>query len=164
MNPKNRFAFIAIFLLLASPLFLFGQEPHGHTNAHEEGIVMIALEWIEFIVDIVGIAILLIGFLKGTFIFIKMEIDRLRGDKDYAEIFALRNILGSYIIVSLDFLIVSDIIHSVIKPELYELINLGIIVLLRTAIGFFLGKELNELRHELKKEANDNFEELDKKA
>lgn len=161
MNIKKRFVYLAIFLFLAAPLFLLGQEPHNHSNPHEEGIVMVGLEWVEFIVDLVGISILLIGFLKGTFIFIKMEVDRLRGDKDYAEIFALRNILGSYIIVSLDFLIVSDIIHSVIKPELNELINLGIIVLLRTAIGFFLGKELNELRHELKKEAHDNFDEVE---
>jgi uncharacterized membrane protein len=87
--------------------------------------------------------------------FLLLELDRLRGKKDYEELFSLRNILGTYIIISLDFLIVSDIIHSVISPDTKELINLGIIVVLRTSIGFFLGKELNELRKELKEEAHE---------
>ena len=76
-------------------------------------------------------------------------------EKDYEELFQLRNILGTYIIISLDFLIVSDIIHSVVKPELSELLNLGIIVVMRTAIGYFLGKELHELRKELKVEESE---------
>ena len=84
--------------------------------------------------------------------FIRLEIDRILGKKDYEELFSLRNILGTYIIISLDFLIVSDIIHSVISPELNELLGLGIIVVLRTSIGYFLGKELHELRKELKTE------------
>jgi uncharacterized membrane protein len=95
--------------------------------------------------------------------FLRLEFDRLRGKKDYEEIFSLRNILGTYIIISLDFLIVSDIIHSVISPVTSELINLGIIVVLRTSIGYFLGKELNELRKELKEEANEPLKHLEDK-
>jgi uncharacterized membrane protein len=35
------------------------------------------------------------------------------------------------------------------------LLNLGIIVVMRTAIGYFLGKELHELRKELKVEESE---------
>lgn len=140
--------------LIFLPLFIFAQHPEATVESHhKEGhFITAAFEWIEYIADIVGITILVIGFVKGTYMFIRLEIDRLLGRKDHEEIFSLRNILGSYIIISLDFLIVSDIIHSILSPNLYELLNLGIIVVLRTAIGYFLGKELQELRHELKME------------
>lgn len=141
--------------LIFLPFLIFAQHPEGgaESSHHKEGhFVTIAFEWIEYIADIVGITILVIGFVKGTVMFIRLEIDRILGRKDHEEIFSLRNILGSYIIISLDFLIVSDIIHSILSPNFYELLNLGIIVILRTAIGHFLGKELQELRHELKME------------
>lgn len=151
------FRTICLLVLFLLPMALWAQEPHAPVS-HEEphnhfGFLKIVFEWIEMIADIAGIAILAIGFIKGTLMFLHLEYDRLRGRKDYEELFALRNILGTYIIISLDFLIVSDIIHSVVSPQMDELINLGIIVVLRTAIGFFLGKELNELRKELKEEA-----------
>jgi uncharacterized membrane protein len=57
----------------------------------------------------------------------------------------LRRQLGTYILLGLDFYIVSDILHSMIRPELNELLSLGVIVLLRTTIGFFLGKEVAEI-------------------
>ena len=140
-----------IVVLLILPIFLFAQAPHHEEETIEHPSLIIEFfEWVEFAADIVGIAILVIGFLKGLIMFVQLEIDQLRRKKDHKEIFLLRNLLGSYIIISLDFLIVSDIIHSVVNPILEDLINLGIIVVLRTAIGFFLGKELNELKHQLK--------------
>ena len=84
--------------------------------------------------------------------------DRFKGDREFEEVFALRSTLGIYIIVALDFLIISDIIHSVVKPEFNELINLGIIVVLRTSIGFFLGRELMELAHIAKEDPNQEKE------
>jgi uncharacterized membrane protein len=147
-----------------APFMLFAQE-HGSPAKEEHYFPLkIVFEWLEITADIVGISILVIGFIKGIYMFIRLELDRLTGKKDYEEIFSLRNILGTYIIISLDFLIVSDIIHSVISPVTSELLNLGIIVVLRTSIGFFLGKELNELRKELKEEAHGELEQLDKKS
>jgi uncharacterized membrane protein len=144
-------------LLLFSPFVLMAQD---HGSPKEEILEPFPFEhifeFLEIFADIVGIIILLIGFIKGVIMFLRLEYDRLKGKRDYEELFALRNILGTYIIISLDFLIVSDIIHSVISPETKELINLGIIVVLRTSIGFFLGKELHELRKELKIEKEED--------
>lgn len=140
------------FVLCFSPLIMFGQ--HGeepattHTHAEEEiNLIFEILEMMEYVVDLFGIAILLIGFLKGLWYFIKMELDHLQGGDTFDDILQLRSTLGGYIILALDFLIISDIIHSVLKPEFNELINLGIIVVLRTSIGFFLGREIMELHH-----------------
>ena len=43
---------------------------------------------------------------------------------------------------SLEFMIVSDLIHSFLKPELSSLASLGVLVVIRTMISFFLGREL----------------------
>ncbi|AFC24782.1 DUF1622 domain-containing protein [Saprospira grandis] len=145
---KNK-SFWGLLLLLVFPAFLWASP---EAESHHPTLMLTVFEWLERIADIVGIAILAIGFLRGFLLFLQLEWDRLRGQKEASEIFALRNVLGSYIIIALDFLIVSDIVHSVVSPELDELFNLGIIVVLRTAIGHFLGKELQELRHELKEE------------
>jgi uncharacterized membrane protein len=157
-SQKNIIRILCFALLLFFPFILGAQHPEPAAPAAEEHKPFpfeFIFEYLEVAADIVGIAILLIGFAKGVYMFIRLEMDRLLGKKDYEEIFSLRNILGTYIIISLDFLIVSDIIHSVISPETEELMNLGIIVVLRTSIGFFLGKELNELRKELKEEAHE---------
>ena len=160
---KNNVGLFLLAFLVFIPFMSFAQE-HGHAAEEHYFPMKIVFEWLEITADIVGIAILVIGFIKGIYMFVRLEMDRLFGKKDYEEIFSLRNILGTYIIISLDFLIVSDIIHSVISPVTSELLNLGIIVVLRTSIGFFLGKELNELRKELKEEAHGELEQLDEES
>lgn len=154
---------VSIFMVLLCsllPLILFGQhtELPTHQEGHHNSLIFEFLEWVEFSVDLVGITILIVGFVKGIFVFIKWEIDNLKGGDIYDDIMALRSTLGWYIILSLDFLIISDILHSVIKPEFNDLINLGIIVILRTSIGYFLGRELMELRHaeQEEKQAHEN--------
>ena len=52
--------------------------------------------------------------------------------------------LGSYILLSLEFLIVADIIESIIHPTFQDIIKLAMIVFIRTLISYFLNKEINE--------------------
>ncbi|BDS13552.1 DUF1622 domain-containing protein [Aureispira anguillae] len=150
MRRSHPIFLVLLFLICFFPLLLVGQhvDPAVHqVEGHHDSLIFELLEWVEFIVDLVGIAILIVGFVKGILVFLKWELDNLRGGDIYDDILALRSTLGWYIILSLDFLIISDILHSVIKPEFNDLINLGIIVVLRTSIGYFLGRELMELRH-----------------
>lgn len=100
------------------------------------------LELIAQSIELVSAGILLLGFVKSLFGFIKSEL-RLSNDHNLS---TLRVQLGTYILLGLDFYIVSDIIHSMIKPELNELISLALIVVLRTTIGFFLSKEIAEIK------------------
>jgi uncharacterized membrane protein len=156
MRTTRPLSFFFACVFCSIPFFLFSQHAEvieliDH-NEPELSIIFVGFEWAEYIADLVGIGILILGFLKGLVVFIKMEFDHLTGGDTFDDILALRSTLGGYIILSLDFLIISDIIHSVVKPEFNELINLGIIVVLRTSIGFFLGREIMELRHNDKME------------
>ena len=107
------------------------------------------LEQIAQAIELISTGILLTGFAKATVSFLKTEwnIQRRRAHPDQLTI--LRRQLGMYILLGLDFYIVSDIIHSMIRPGLNELLSLAVIVLLRTAIGFFLGKEVAEIERQV---------------
>lgn len=106
-----------------------------------------ALESISLVIDLVGIAILLVGIIKGIILYVQSELpQREAGKSGIAIIQELRCKVGLYILLALDFLIASDIIHSTVHAELSELYQLGIIVVLRTAIGYFLGKEIQEIQ------------------
>ena len=53
--------------------------------------------------------------------------------------------LGCYILAGIEFMIASDIIHTVLSRELMDLAFVSALVLIRTAISFFLSREVKEL-------------------
>ncbi len=104
------------------------------------------LEWVAVVIDLTGVAILLIGFSRGLIKYLQIELRRFKGDDDIiTAIQIVRCDIGLYILLALDFMIASDIISSLIHTNLDQLLNLGVIVVLRTAIGYFLGKEIDEI-------------------
>jgi uncharacterized membrane protein len=64
------------------------------------------------------------------------------------DIQTIRCQLGVYILLALDFLIASDIIMSIVDLSMEELIKLSATIVLRIAMGYFLGKEIEELNLE----------------
>lgn len=113
------------------------------------------------IIDLMGVIILLIGFVRGVIEFFKMEISRFKGKgNQFRTMQILRCDVGLYILLALDFIITSDIITSMVHTDMDDLINLGAIVVLRTVIGYFLGKEIEEVHNDAAKgekiENNDN--------
>ncbi len=96
------------------------------------------------VIDFVGISILLFGFIKILFKYIRTELKSII----HTRIRLLQKIrceLGIYILLALDFLIASDIIQTTTELNQEKLIELSVMILLRTAIGFFLGKEVDEI-------------------
>ena len=108
--------------------------------------VTTVLEMIAFAIDLVGIAILIFAALKFIAHFVGFEIKRLHGLECVEGIRDLRLQLGSYILLSLEFIIISDIIQSAISRNLDDILSLGVIVIIRVALSFFLGRELNEVK------------------
>lgn len=108
--------------------------------------VTTVLEMIAFAIDLVGIAILVLAALKFIAHFVGFEIKRLHGLECVEGIRNLRLQLGSYILLSLEFVIISDIIQSAITRSLDDLLTLGLLVIIRIALSFFLGRELSEVK------------------
>jgi uncharacterized membrane protein len=107
-----------------------------------------ALEWASTAIDLVAIAIMLIGALRFTLGFFAAEVRadavaRVQGiDRNRME-------LGRYILAALELLIVSDIIHTALSLALADLVFLGLLVLIRSVISFFLDREIRTIGAEL---------------
>ena len=54
----------------------------------------------------------------------------------------LRHLLGYYLLLGLEFLIAADIIDTLMKPSVQDLLVLGSIIVTRTIISFSLNAEL----------------------
>lgn len=63
----------------------------------------------------------------------------------------LRYDLGTVLLLSLEILIISDILHSIVKRTLEEVSILAITVAIRVALSFFLDRELSSLRQSLQR-------------
>ena len=104
------------------------------------------LETIAFAVDMVGISILVYAALKFIANFLAFEIKQLRGLDCVEGIRDMRLRLGSYILLSLEFIIISDVIMTGISRNVDDLLALGVLVIIRVALSFFLGQELSEVK------------------
>lgn len=91
---------------------------------------------------IIGIAIIVYGVVCGVVRFVVSEVKALRGEEVSSLRDQLRGLLGYYLLLGLEFLIAADIVESIISPERGELVNLAIVVAIRTVISFSLNWEL----------------------
>ena len=105
-----------------------------------------ALELIAFAIDLVGIAILVYAALRFVVHFLGFEMKRLQGVETVVGIRDMRLRLGSYILLSLEFLIISDVIQTGLSRDIDDLLALGLLVVIRVALSFFLGRELSEVK------------------
>ena len=107
-----------------------------------------ALETIASVIDLIGIAIVLLGFVRALFSFVHNEIGRFRSNVGAGCMHKVRIDLGTYILVGIEFMIASDIINTVLKRTLEDLAFVSALVAIRTAISYFLGKEVAEVQQE----------------
>jgi len=95
--------------------------------------------------DLIGVAIIVFGFNVALIKLLGALGDGVGLRKSLGNIERVRTMLGAYILTGIEFMIASDIIHTVITREFTDLLFVGLLVVIRTAISFFLGKEVMEL-------------------
>ncbi|MBC6310189.1 DUF1622 domain-containing protein [Listeria sp. FSL L7-1582] len=96
--------------------------------------------------DILAMLLLLLGVVLCIVKVIRLTLRRTPNLKK--AIFKTKNDLSSYILFSLEILIVSDIIESILKPTIQDLFSLALIVIIRTVISYFLNLELEQDENE----------------
>ena len=124
----------------------------AHSIDRCPGWLVQALEWVQTVSDLVGVTAIAVALLVATLRWIHHEFSLLRTPRNEANrwkgIHSIRVFLGNYILFGLEFMVVSDIIHSFLQPELNSLLRLGLLVLIRTMISYFLGREIEMARNE----------------
>lgn len=107
--------------------------------------VMRALEGLAICIDLIGVVLILFGFFVSLIRLLAGLRHGIGLTRNLGNLSAARTILGTYILTGLEFMIASDIVHTVITRELTDLVFVGLLVLIRTAISFFLGREIHEI-------------------
>ena len=87
---------------------------------------------------------LLFGFVKIFLKYLKTEFKNI-SHTPLKSLQKIRCEMGIYILLGLDFLIVSDIIQTILDLSMEEIIKVSVLILLRTIISYFLGKEIIEI-------------------
>lgn len=117
-------------------------------------------ELVAYAADIFGLSLLTVGLVRGAVGWLRTEIQREPWEERLSAVRRLRCIVGVHILYALELMIVSDIIDSFVavaraerlyedffqSAVFYSLVQLGMLVVIRTVIDYFLGKEINELR------------------
>lgn len=94
--------------------------------------------------NLFSITVLLWGVVSSAKYFFKSRFTMRDRRENLQELTATKNVLGGYVLLSLEILIAADIIDSIVKPTFEDILRLASIVAIRTVISFFLNKEINE--------------------
>jgi len=108
-------------------------------------ILINILEYISLGIGAVGIFIVLWGVILGFIEFLRAQAAFFSKGKKSVPLEKIRIDLGRYLLLGLEFLIAADIIRTIVKPSLEEVVVLVAIVAIRTVISFFLNKEIERL-------------------
>lgn len=103
---------------------------------HALGVYLLV---IEHIISGFGVVIITAGAMRAAYHVVAYAV---QGKVDVASI---RLQLGESIILGLEFMVGSDILGTVREPDYHDLGILGILVVIRTVLSYFLNKELTEL-------------------
>ena len=116
----------------------------GVLHSDLQGLVLV-LEWIAAAIAILAIVVMLIGTARFLAGFVRAE--TLRAEANRARIINRERVeLGRYILSGLELFIVSDIIHTALSLALGDLLFLGLLVAIRSAISYFLDREISGIK------------------
>jgi uncharacterized membrane protein len=93
-------------------------------------------------IGIIGVAVIVWGVLASLKELIVLECYLQKGIDKCRKRETIRHHLGSYLLLGLEYLIAADIVNTIVKPSLSEIIILGAIVAIRTVLNYSLNKEL----------------------
>jgi uncharacterized membrane protein len=125
---------------------VLGLQATGSALHEEFGWLVGILDWISAIIELAAIALLVIG--ASRFI-LGVAAAELRGPDRVQRTNRERIELGRYILAGLELFIVADIIRTALSLAFADLLFLGLLVVIRSVISYFLDRELGELRKEL---------------
>ncbi|WP_303311769.1 DUF1622 domain-containing protein [Hymenobacter sp. BT730] len=111
-----------------------------HTLAEEW--VINAVQWLKLSIETIGAFIIGLGILVAGRLFILALWQRRT-----ANFTAIRLVLARYLALALEFQLGADILTTAIAPTWEQIGKLGAIAVIRTALNFFLSKEMQDERH-----------------
>lgn len=101
------------------------------------------VEYMVEIIDLLTVLIIFFGFSYAIVLFVFHHTHRRWKRPTWSvSLHRIRVVLGEYLLVALELFICADVILSVKDPSVEHLTQLGVIVLIRIMIAYFLQREL----------------------
>ena len=127
-------------------IFLFFQEsPNGVINAPSETLVeqtiINLVSWLRLFIELTGAAIIAIGVFLSIYHLSRILFSG--KNQDYTKI---RLLLARYLALALEFQLGADILSTAIAPSWNQIGKLGAIAVIRTALNYFLSREMKQER------------------
>ena len=133
-------------LLLTLLLLTLPEAVRDVTSAHgrAESAVIEGVLWLKLGVETVGATIIALGILSAGWLLLKALARR-----QTADFTAIRLALARYLALALEFQLGADIMSTAIAPSWEQIGKLGAIAVIRTALNYFLAREMREERHQV---------------
>ncbi len=127
-------------------IFIFLQESaYGIVSAPSqtfvEPTIINFVSWLKLLIETIGAIIILIGVVLAFIEFVKVLSSA--KPNGYTKI---RLLLARYLALALEFQLGADILSTAISPSWDQIGKLGAIAVIRTALNFFLSREMEEER------------------
>ena len=127
-------------------MVLLPSQPEAGFASDIEGVVYAALQLALPLLRGLVVLVIVWGVLGAAFQLVRMENRRLRGKGYQRAAVVLREHLGFYLLLGLEFLIAVDVLETLMHPSWEELGVLGGLVVLRVMLSLSLGWELKDIR------------------
>ena len=108
-----------------------------------EELLITAVDYLRLMVEAIGAAVVGFGALATTYRYVLT----LFGVREYINS-QIRLYLGRYLALGLEFQLGADILSTAIAPSLDDVLLLGAIAAIRTALNYFLSQELERERRQ----------------
>ena len=112
---------------------------HGQA---ETGVIN-AVQWLKLGIETVGAGIIALGILGAGWLLLKAL-----ARQQTADFTAIRLALARYLALALEFQLGADILSTAIAPSWEQIGKLGAIAIIRTALNYFLSREMQQERRE----------------
>lgn len=112
-------------------------------HAQAESAVSAAVQWLKLGVELVGAAIIALGIVA-----VSGQLLRALWAGRATDFTAIRLTLARYLALALEFQLGADILSTAIAPSWEQIRNLGAIAIIRTALNYFLSREMQNERQQ----------------
>jgi uncharacterized membrane protein len=113
-----------------------------------EELLREALDVLVPVVEAFGAAVIVIGALWAFLRFVWIGLR----ERDADAFVPVRLTLGRFLALGLEFQLASDVLRTAVAPSFRELGQLAAVAAIRTALNYFLAKEIAEERRQLAEE------------
>jgi len=137
--------FLYYFVQEKAPSFVLAP---GETGA--EGTVINLVQWLKLLLETTGAIVIGIGVVIAGYYFFRSLMPAQISNYN-----RIRLILARYLALALEFQLGADIISTAVAPSWDQIGKLGAIAVIRTALNFFLSREMKEERMADQEEQNE---------